>query len=116
MLDDATAFFRMTEVPGEPNSETRIDLMEVRGALARYRLQPVTGRRHQLRVAMYTLGLPLVGDQLYPTVRRGPREADDFRQPLQLLARAIAFTDPVTGQARAFESRRSLDWAAADGG
>ncbi len=116
VLDDETAFFRMTEVPGEPNSETRIDLMEVRGALARYRLQPVTGRRHQLRVTMNTLGLPLVGDQLYPTVRRGPREADDFRQPLQLLARAIAFTDPVTGQARAFESQRSLDWAVADGG
>lgn len=106
----------MAEVPGEPNSETRIELVEVRGALARYRLQPVTGRRHQLRVAMNALGLPLVGDQLYPRVRRGPREVDDFRQPLQLLARSIAFTDPVTGQARAFESQRALDWAAAGGG
>jgi len=46
-------------------------------------------------------------------VRRGPREAEDFSQPLQLLARSLAFTDPVTGQARAFESRRTLDWGAA---
>jgi tRNA pseudouridine32 synthase/23S rRNA pseudouridine746 synthase len=77
-------------------------------------LQPLSGRRHQLRVSMNALGLPIVGDQIYPTVRRGPREAEDFSQPLQLLARSLAFTDPVTGQARAFESLRTLDWGAAD--
>jgi tRNA pseudouridine32 synthase/23S rRNA pseudouridine746 synthase len=110
VLDDENAFFRMVEAPGEPNSETRIDLLEVRGTCARYRLQPLTGRRHQLRVNMNALGLPIVGDQLYPRVLRGPREPEDFSQPLQLLARTIAFTDPVTGQARAFESQRSLQW------
>ena len=61
---------------------------------------------------MNALGLPILGDQLYPQVLRGPREPDDFSAPLQLLAQAIAFTDPVTGQARHFESRRSLDWPA----
>jgi tRNA pseudouridine32 synthase/23S rRNA pseudouridine746 synthase len=110
VLDEENAFFRMAEAPGEPNSETRIDLLEVRGTCARYRLQPLTGRRHQLRVNMNALGLPIVGDQLYPRVLRGPREPEDFSQPLQLLARTIAFTDPVTGQARAFESQRSLQW------
>ena len=113
VLDDENAFFRMVEAPGEPNSETRIDLLEVRGTRARYRLQPLTGRRHQLRVNMNALGLPIVGDQLYPRVLRGPLEPDDFRQPLQLLARVIAFTDPVTGSEREFESRRSLAWTAA---
>jgi tRNA pseudouridine32 synthase/23S rRNA pseudouridine746 synthase len=73
-------------------------------------LQPLTGRRHQLRVSMDALGLPIIGDQYYPTVRRGPREPEDFSRPLQLLARTIAFTDPVTGQARAFESQRMLHW------
>ncbi len=111
--EDAGAFFRMVEAPGEPNSETRIALLEVRGDLARYALEPLSGRRHQLRVSMNALGLPIVGDQFYPTVRRGPREAEDFSQPLQLLARSLAFTDPVTGQARAFESLRTLDWGAA---
>lgn len=111
--EDAGAFFRMVEAPGEPNSETRIALLEVRGDLARYALEPLSGRRHQLRVSMNALGLPIVGDQFYPTVRRGPREAEDFSQPLQLLARSLAFTDPVTGQTRAFESRRTLDWGAA---
>ena len=102
----------MVEAPGETNSETRMEVLEVRGAFARYRLTPVTGRRHQLRVNMNTLGLPILGDQLYPQVLRGPREPDDFAAPLQLLARAIAFTDPVTGQPRHFESRRALDWPA----
>jgi tRNA pseudouridine32 synthase/23S rRNA pseudouridine746 synthase len=112
VIDDAHAFFRMVEAPGEPNSETRIEVLEIQGALARYRLQPLTGRRHQLRVAMNTLGLPILGDPLYPSVLRGPGEPDDFRAPLHLLARAIAFTDPVTDAARAFESRRTLDWPA----
>jgi len=113
MREDANAFFRMQETPGEANSETRLDVMEVRGDRARYRLEPVTGRRHQLRVHMAALGLPILGDQFYPRVRLGPGAPDDFRSPLQLLARSIAFTDPVTGAARRFESQRTLDWSAA---
>jgi tRNA pseudouridine32 synthase/23S rRNA pseudouridine746 synthase len=108
--EDPATFFRTTEVPGEPNSETTIRVLETRGAWARYRLEPVTGKRHQLRVHMAALGLPLVGDQFYPRVRRGPDEAEDFADPLRLLARGIAFTDPVTGEARRFDSRLSLDW------
>lgn len=104
------AFFRMNEAEGEPNSETRIERLEVRGPWARYRLEPVTGKRHQLRVHMNALGLPIVGDQFYPSVQRGPHEAEDFSNPLRLLARAIAFTDPVTGEARAFSSQQSLSW------
>jgi tRNA pseudouridine32 synthase/23S rRNA pseudouridine746 synthase len=50
------------------------------------------------------LGIPIEGDQFYPHVLRGPDEAEDFSQPLQLLAQSISFSDPVTGQARHFES------------
>lgn len=108
--EDVEAFFRMVEAEGEPNSETRIDRLEVRGAWARYALAPLTGKRHQLRVHLEALGLPILGDQFYPRVRRGPHEAEDFAEPLRLLARAIAFTDPVTGEKRRFESARTLDW------
>lgn len=104
-------FFRQCEVPGEPNSETQIELLEVHGQLARYRLQPLTGRTHQLRVHMNALGRPIVGDLLYPDVVHGPAHVpDDFSRPLQLLARSIAFVDPVTGHERHFESRRQLSW------
>jgi tRNA pseudouridine32 synthase/23S rRNA pseudouridine746 synthase len=108
--EDVEAFFRMVEVEGEPNSETHIDRLEVRGAWARYALAPHTGKRHQLRVHLNALGLPMAGDQFYPRVRRGPGEPEDFADPLRLLAKAIEFTDPVTGLPRRFESRRSLDW------
>ncbi len=108
--EDVEAFFRMVETEGEPNSETRIDLLEVKGRWARYALEPLTGKRHQLRVHLQALGAPIAGDQFYPVVRRGPDEAEDFQEPLRLLARAIAFTDPVTGQARRFESGQRLLW------
>lgn len=111
--EDPTGFFRMHEVPGEPNSETRITEQERRGRRAQFALEPVTGKRHQLRVHMAALGLPLVGDQFYPVVRRGPDAPEDFAEPLRLLAQAIAFTDPVTGQARRFESGRALEWPTA---
>nr|WP_317202586.1 pseudouridine synthase [Janthinobacterium sp.] len=99
-------FFRMREVPGEPNSETLVDVIERRGDAALYRLRPHTGRKHQLRVHMAALGVPIINDAFYPLAL--PCKEDDVSQPLQLLARAISFTDPLTGEARQFESRRSL--------
>ncbi|MFD9600530.1 pseudouridine synthase [Streptomyces sp. NPDC059970] len=91
------------EEPGEPNSESRIELLEHREGLGRYRLLPATGRTHQLRVHMNSLGLPLLHDPVYPVVR--PEGAtDDWSHPLQLLARVLEFTDPVTGGPRRFES------------
>ncbi|GAA4847164.1 pseudouridine synthase [Saccharopolyspora rosea] len=95
------------EEAGEPNSETRIELVEQRGDLGRYRLVPRTGRTHQLRVHMNRLGVPIVGDDIYPEPRE--RASDDFTAPLQLLARVLEFTDPITGRARRFESRRRLE-------
>ena len=101
-------FFRTQEVPGQPNSETRIALLKSEGPRGLYALQPISGKRHQLRVHMNALGIPIVGDPFYPTVLRGPDDPEDFLSPLQLLAQSVAFTDPVTGQARYFESERSL--------
>lgn len=106
------AFFRMNETEGEPNSETRIALLETQGDWSRYGLEPVTGKRHQLRVHMNALDLPIAGDQFYPRVQRGPDEAEDFSNPLRLLAKAIRFTDPITQEPRSFESQIELDWPA----
>lgn len=110
IVEHPTDFFRMNEVAGEPNSETVIDVLERCGDWARYALKPVSGKRHQLRVHMNSLGLPIVGDQLYPDVLHGPDDVEDFSKPLRLLAKAIAFCDPITGEARRFESGLSLHW------
>lgn len=93
-------------VPGPPNAETLVELVETRGDLGRYRLTPHTGRTHQLRLHMAELGVPIVGDDLYPEVVDTP--LDDFRRPLQLLATTLEFTDPVTGVPRRFTTRRTL--------
>ncbi len=94
------------EEPGEPNSETRIELIEAQETSARYRLFPKTGRTHQLRIHLSSLGVPIKGDPYYPVYTRTP--ADDFGNPLQLLAKAVEFDDPITGKRRRFESRRTL--------
>ena len=99
-------FFRQREAPGEANSETLIDVLEVRGKWALYGLSPVTGKKHQLRVHMNALGLPICNDRMYPPVE--VTLEDDHAQPLQLLVRSIAFTDPLTGQPCKFVSRLGL--------
>lgn len=105
-IGPGTHFLQQCEHAGEPNAHTRIVLVRTLGALALYRLYPVTGRRHQLRVHMAALGLSIVGDGIYPTLL--PEHGSDPDPPLQLLARSIAFTDPLDGSARQFTSRRTL--------
>ena len=101
-------FFRQREVPGVPNSETHIDAAVVSGHRAKYALSPVTGKKHQLRVHMNALGVPILNDRMYPPVANTPD--DDYALPLQLLAKSIAFDDPITQQKRQFESALSLQF------
>jgi tRNA pseudouridine32 synthase/23S rRNA pseudouridine746 synthase len=107
-MQDAEQFFVSAEVPGEPNSETLIELIERRGEVAHYRLHPHTGRKHQLRLHLSMLGAPILNDAFYPVAL--PCKGDDFSAPLQLLARSIAFEDPLSGRPRRFESGFRLDW------
>jgi tRNA pseudouridine32 synthase/23S rRNA pseudouridine746 synthase len=95
------------EVPGEPNAETRVELVDTLGSYGRYRLHPRTGKTHQLRVHLCSLGIPIVGDNFYPSFREVAD--DDYSDPLRLLARSIEFVDPLSGVVRRFESNRSLD-------
>ncbi len=95
-------------VVGEPNAETLVEIVETRGQYARYRLTPATGKTHQLRVHMAALGLPILGDPLYPTVL--DVDAGDFTTPLQLVARRLRFTDPIDQTPRDYTSRFALGW------
>ena len=111
-LEESPEGFRMQEVAGPPNSLTRMELLAQpnEGGIGHYRLWPVSGKRHQLRVHMAALGIPIANDPLYPS-RREVLDGD-FSRPLQLLARALHFVDPRTGQARSFTSEHSLTWTA----
>jgi tRNA pseudouridine32 synthase/23S rRNA pseudouridine746 synthase len=100
---------RAYEVDGVPNAETTVELTEHRAGLGRYRLHPATGRTHQIRLHMNGLGVPIVGDDLYPVLQ--DRALDDYSTPLQLLAAELAFTDPLTGVAHRFTTRLQLaEW------
>lgn len=104
-IERGEPFFRMREVDGEANAFTRIDVME-RGAEAwRYRLEPVSGRKHQLRVHMAGLGAAIAGDPYYPILCD---VIDGFGNPLRLLARELRFIDPLDGEERVFRSERTL--------
>jgi tRNA pseudouridine32 synthase/23S rRNA pseudouridine746 synthase len=105
-IEPGEPFQRMQECDGPPNSETRIEVIERGEGAWLYALSPVTGRKHQLRVHMAALGAPIVGDPLYPSLaHRGP---GDYSAPLQLLAKRLAFVDPVSSETRRFASRFRL--------
>lgn len=101
------------EVDGQPDAHTRITLLDTRDGLGLYRLEPTTGRTHQLRVHMNALGTPILHDDLYPHIR--DIRPGDFTRPLQLLAESLSFTDPLTGAPREFRTRRTLaEWPAGE--
>ncbi len=115
VMVDGEHFMQMCEVAadvdagqgGPPNAITTIDCLQILGPWARYRLRPLTGQRHQLRVHMAALGLPILGDQIYPVL--GALGQDDAANPLRLLAQSLEFRDPVSGVARHFVSERALE-------
>jgi len=103
---DGEPFFRMKEVPGAANSETHITYGRKVGRDSIYRLIPLTGRKHQLRLHLAALGIPIVNDKLYPVITRA--DDDDFSSPLKLLAKSLAFQDPFSGQQHYFGSSIKL--------
>ncbi len=66
-----------------------------------------TGRTHQIRVHLSSIGHPVVGDAAY----RGVRDALEVSRPLLHAAR-LGFVHPATGEAMTFESPLPDDFAA----
>jgi tRNA pseudouridine32 synthase / 23S rRNA pseudouridine746 synthase len=105
-IAESAHFMQQCEVDGTVNAITDIRLLEVWGDLARYELKPLTGQRHQLRVHMNALGVPILNDGIYPVLT--PEGSTNFNKPLQLLAKSIAFIDPISSQPCEFVSNRKL--------
>ena len=104
-LERGEPFFRMRETEGPPNASSHIDVLARGDGLWRYALMPISGRKHQLRVHMAALGAPIANDRLYPELSAAE---DDPERSLRLLARRLAFVDPLDGTAREFVSGRAL--------
>ncbi|WP_020677528.1 pseudouridine synthase [Geopsychrobacter electrodiphilus] len=105
-LEKAEPWFRRQVVPGVVNARSRICLVDYRDNMAHFTLSPITGKTHQLRVHMSGLGFRIMNDRYYPELL--PKQADDLDNPLQLIARRVRFTDPISAEVMEFESERSL--------
>ncbi|MBU5614811.1 pseudouridine synthase [Geomonas azotofigens] len=101
-------WFVMATEPGVPNARSDIRLLAERGGDSLFSLSPLTGKTHQLRVHLSSLGVPILNDRLYPRLQ--PSRPDDFDKPLQLLARRLRFKDPISGNWLEFQSERALLW------
>ena len=100
--------FRRKTVSGIVNARSHIQFLEINRNRARFRLNPLTGKTHQLRLHMSGLGFKIINDKLYPALQA--ETEDDYNQPLQLLAKHLQFQDPVTGKHLQFSSERELLW------
>lgn len=105
-IEQGQPWFLRHVVKGRPNAHSTINLKQQQGDRASFVLQPHTGKTHQLRIHMSNLGFPIVNDRYYPTLQ--PEQADDFDQPLQLIAKQLKFIDPVTGKNHQFQTQREL--------
>lgn len=90
--------FTMRVVSGVPNSHSEIRLLAVKDDIGLFELQPITGKTHQLRLHMQSLGMPLLNDRYYPALQ--PLQADDFSRPLKLVACELRYHDPISGEPR----------------
>ena len=119
LVPSPDCFMQMTEVLGEANSESYIELLSrLKQApdetpLAHYRIQAITGKRHQLRAHMNALGVPICGDGIYPVLTPEP-EQPRYDKPLQLLAKHLTFKDPVTFKRHYFQSSFRLELLSKD--
>ena len=105
-LEKSNPRFVMHIVSGVDNAHSVIDCVDQRAGKGLFELSPVTGKTHQLRVHMASIGYPIMNDKVYPVLT--PKSDDDFSKPLQLLAKKLMFIDPITQEERVFYSDRSL--------
>ena len=101
-LEKSDPKFLMRIVDGVANSHSHIRCLKTGESKALFELSPVTGKTHQLRLHMQSLGLPLLNDNYYPELQ--PSQPGEFSKPLQLLAQKLKFIDPITQQVRCFSS------------
>lgn len=105
-IEKGEPWFRMQICKGKVNARSKISLLKTKGSRALMQLSPLTGKKHQLRIHLSSLGWPIVNDRCYPTLSE--KRDEDYNCPLQLLSKKIEFRDPINGIAMSFESKKDL--------
>ncbi len=109
-IEESSSFMQMHEVCGRPpNAFTRIECLEQYREFAKYRVTPLTGKKHQIRIHFSSLGIPILNDRIYPILQAV--NSDDYSKPLQLLAKTLSFIDPLSKAPRIFQSQQSITLA-----
>ena len=115
-------WYRMKIEPGhgQANATTYIKLLDRKGCRGLFLLEPKTGKKHQLRLHLSSLGFNIVNDSLYPNIVNpiinpiNPINPiinpQTYSNPMQLLAQQLSFQDPITGEFFEFFSQQHLDW------
>ena len=89
----------MSSEEGAKDARTRWEALESGDETSLLKLEPLTGRSHQLRVHCLAAGHAIVGDPLYAAPGGG----------LCLHAASLALPHPETGESVTFEAKRPFD-------
>ena len=77
-------------------------------------LNPITGKKHQLRLQMCSLGIPIINDRIYPQhlpeSLTENEKIEEYKKPLKLLAKTLEFIDPITKHKHQFSSQFRLNF------
>lgn len=113
ITDEPRARIAASDEPGARDAETRVRFLGRPSAgVLGVRLEPLTGRMHQLRVQAAARGLPIVGDTLYGALPEPDAPADPRRRPIALHAWCITYADPDTGETIRVEAPPPPGWPA----
>lgn len=101
-------WFRMKVEDGKINSESYIELMNIKKDFYKFKLVPKTGKKHQLRIHLGVCGFKIINDRYYPDLLE--QKPIDYNKPLKLLAKRLSFKDPITKKELSFKSNQILDF------
>jgi len=99
-------WFLMKVESGIPNARSTLTIENISNGICSFSVVPHTGKKHQIRIHMASVGYPILNDRYYPVL--APQGDDDYVNPLKLLSEQLRFIDPITKESLEFRSGFSL--------
>lgn len=80
-------------------AKTLYETISYKQGISKLKINIIGGRKHQIRVHLYSIGHPIIGDKIY---------ANDMDEQLKLHARRISFIDPQTCEKIEIETKETF--------